>query len=406
MDTQLFWTWWNQLKAYGSNSDGSLSRLAFSASDVASRRWLQQLWHQMGAESTIDSLGNVIGVTGKPPYVLISSHTDSVPHGGHYDGIIGVLGATWVLQQWSSQWGGLMVVDWSSEESSRFGISTLGSRMACGQRSMNWSRKDNQGITLGDAVQEAFGPSRDVWQLPADQIAASLELHIEQGGVLADAQRPLAVVTAIAAPQRWTLTLKGEANHSGSTLMAHRQDALAAAAHLIGAIEAESRRLEPAGLHATVTDLHVMPGSANVIAGEAQLLVDIRAQSAQVLDGLTDNFPRWASQLATARGVALDAVPISQEQPGQLDERVQAKIAQQIAAGGIRECAVVSWPSHDSLPLSRQVPAGMIFVRNLSRVSHQPGEHIAAEDIDCGLEVLYRTAQQVRAETHSPTTVK
>lgn len=403
MDTQAFWTWWQQLKSYGSNSDGSLSRLAFTDSDMASRRWLQQLWTQYGARTTIDPIGNVIGVYGCAPYLLISSHTDSVPHGGHYDGIIGVLGATWVLQQWRPQWGGLMVIDWSSEESSRFGISTLGSRLACGQPTVDWNRRDNEGVTLGDAVQKAFGGSQHSWQLPADKISASLELHIEQGGLLADADRPLAVVTAIAAPQRWALTISGEANHSGSTLMAHRHDALSAAARLVEAIEEESRHLESSGLHATVTDLHVAPGSANVIPNEARLLLDIRAQSSRVLTGLTDKFPLWASQLATSRGVHLEAEPISQEQPGQLDADLQTQIAEQIELEGLPVHAVASWPSHDSLPLSRKVPAGMIFVRNLSRVSHQPGELVASMDIDQGLEVLYRSAQRISSGFHGNT---
>ncbi|MCY0908269.1 MAG: hydantoinase/carbamoylase family amidase [Sulfobacillus thermotolerans] len=395
MQSSQFWTWAKTLSGFGQNADGSLSRLAFTVSDVASRRWLQELWVSMHADVHIDGIGNVIGRMGDPPYILLSSHTDSVPYGGHYDGVLGVLAATFVLSQWDVHWGGLMVVDWSSEESSRFGMSTLGSRSACGEAdTLDWHQTDKDGISLQDAAQKAFGyGSVPIWALPVSAIRAALELHIEQGTALAKAHQPLAVVTAIAAPQRWVIALRGQANHSGSTLMADRHDALAAAAWLITRIEAASARWESAGLHATVTAVEVDPGASNVIAGAVRLLLDIRAQSADVLSTFSQAFDKECQEVQTLRGVHIDRRILSQEQPGHLSPEIIEVLAGQLRARGMPPYMTTSWPSHDSLTLCRHVPTGMLFVRNMSGVSHQAGEAIDPQDIELGLGLYYQSVK-------------
>lgn len=393
-----FWTWWRQLQHFGLNEDGSLSRIAFTKPDIQSRQWLADLWRQLGATVIVDGIGNVIAQKGQPPFVLVSSHTDSVPHGGHYDGVLGVLAGTLLLDQWTEKTRGLLVVDWSCEESSRFGLSTVGSRNACGE-SVLWSASDHQGVSLKDAAYDAFGgPSVGLWSLPRSHIQAALEFHMEQGDTLTHMHQPLAVVSAIAAPQRWQLTVKGEANHSGSTSMAERHDAIAAAALVVNTVENLSRELEIRGLRATITRWDAEPGAANVIAHTVHLLLDIRAQSEAVLEEFSNTLTRAIASLEQERQVSILINPYSREQPAALSGALSHTLDKVMANSGLPGLRVPSWPSHDSLVLARHVPTAMLFVRNISEVSHQGREYCSPDDVSLGLQTFIKGIEAICAE--------
>ena len=175
--------------------------------------------------------------------------------------------------------------------------------------------------------------------------------------------------------------------------MADRHDALAAAAWLITRIEAASARWESAGLHATVTAVEVDPGASNVIAGAVRLLLDIRAQSADVLSTFSQAFDKECQEVQTLRGVHIDRRILSQEQPGHLSPEIIQVLAGQLRARGMSPYMTTSWPSHDSLTLCRHVPTGMLFVRNISGVSHQAGEAIDPQDIELGLGLYYQSVK-------------
>lgn len=381
---------WRTLHTFNDAPEGT-TRIALTETDRRSRQWLKTLWEDRGLSTTIDGVGNVIGLLGSPPYVLLGSHTDTVPHGGSYDGILGVIAATVVATQWTARDQGLMLVDWSCEESSRFGISTLGSRLAVGEyRSTNFQAVDRAGMVLADALRDAYGyPGVPIAEVTCYPIKAALELHMEQGDELAARQAPVAIVTAIAAPQRWQVTVQGEANHSAATAMGRRLDALAALAELTLAIEALSRDFEAQGLRSTVTDITVSPGAANVIAGQATGLIDVRAQSRAVLDRYRQSLDGVCREIATRRGVHLDLSELSGEEPGNLDPAMMTCMEQVLTQHGIAPLRVPSWPSHDSLPLSRHLPVAMLFVRNPTGVSHNARESLNESDIDLALEVFY-----------------
>ena len=383
-----FWSWWKELQQFGVNADGSLTRLAFTEPDVLSRRWLATVWEQMGARVTIDGVGNIIAQKGSPPFIVVSSHTDSVPQGGHYDGILGVLAGTLLLEGWSSAECGLLVIDWSCEESSRFGVSTVGSRIAC-QETIPWDKQDLQGVSLQQAATASFGGAmKRYWTLPIDQVCAALELHMEQGSVLRDQRLPCAVVSAIAAPQRCLLTIEGEANHSGSTAMADRHDAIAAAAVIVQSIEQLSHQFEAQGLRATITRWDASSGAANVIAYRTSLLLDIRAQSPAALTTFFDGLTAVTQTLQKHRGVSVTLHTYSQEQPAALSASLSQILQEMMNQAGMKAPSIPSWPSHDSLVLARHVPTAMMFVRNVSAVSHQAREYCAPEDIALGLRLF------------------
>lgn len=387
-DYRLFEKLWRGLSHFTETpTSRAANRMAFTSSDLASRQWLQNVWEELHIKTDIDGIGNVIGILGDPPYVLLSSHTDTVPQGGHYDGVLGVLAATVLASQWPEK-NGLMLVDWSSEESSRFGISTLGSRLAVGEeRAQYWDATDSQGHRLKDVVASTYGyPLKPFINLADYPITAAVELHIEQGSELFEAGVPIGVVTAIAAPQRWQLALKGQANHSAGTPMARRRDALAATAKVVSIVEEMSLEREGTGLRTTATQIRALPGAPNVIVGECQTTIDVRVQSAQVLAAYRTEFGDYVRDIATSRGLQAEIREISGEHPGTLDPRLLTISSETLTAQGIPHRPIASWPSHDSLPLSRHVPTAMLFVRNPSGVSHNPAESIEPDDIRTALQ--------------------
>jgi hydantoinase/carbamoylase family amidase len=380
---------WRELQGFNDAEMGT-TRVAFTETDQRSRQWLKREWEKRGLVTQMDGVGNLIGRVGDPPYVLLSSHTDTVPNGGSYDGILGVLAATVIAARWDTAQGGLMVIDWSSEESSRFGISTLGSRLAVGESDPSYfETRDRQGVRLADAIRVSYGyPVVPLLRLQDYAIKAALELHMEQGDELKAAKSPLAIVTAIAAPQRWRVTIEGEANHSGATAMARRADALAAFAEFVLFVEQQSRALEHQGLRSTVTEVVVHPGAANVVAGLASGIVDVRAQSQSLLAQYRARLQTAGDTLGSRRRVTVRLEEISGEKPGGLDPGVMTIMRQVFTQRGLPPLEIPSWPSHDSLPLSRHLPVGMLFVRNPSGVSHNVQEDLNSEDIALAIAVF------------------
>ena len=387
-----FLSLWQKLQTFQTPDNGpGTTRLAFTDADQMSRRWIQEIWEDIGLSTHIDGVGNVVGTLGTPPYILIGSHTDTVPHGGNYDGILGLLAATAAAHDWLDLDRGLMVVDWSSEESSRFGISTLGSRLAVGENQTSyWGTQDQSGMTLSEAVHQSYGyPDIPILNLCEYPIKAALELHIEQGTELQEHQCALGIVTAIAAPQRWSVIVDGQANHSAGTAMGRRTDALAAAAQLTLAIEALSTELESSGLRSTMTRLNVLPGAANVVPGQVIGLIDVRAQSQAVLSRYRKALNTTRHRIEEQRHVQIRLAKISGETPGALDPSLREIMQQVLEHRKVRWMHLPSWPSHDSLPLSRHVPSAMLLVRNPSGLSHNSEETLDAEDIQAALTAFY-----------------
>ncbi len=386
-----FWEMWETLSTIGCDVDGGTTRLAFSEADVKGRQYILHCMEQVGLASFIDGIGNVVGRFGGPPYVVIGSHTDTVPQGGNYDGIIGVLAGIHIAATWPrSARHGLIVVDWSSEESSRFGISTIGSRASLGELpSDTWLAHDSTATTLQAAAHAAFGyPDVAIWSVPTADVKASVELHIEQGRELADAKYPVASVLGIAAPQRWSVALSGKPDHTGSAAMGNRQDALCGAAEVVLMVEQTSRQMEVSGLRSTVSRLVTRPGVSNIVPHQVDLLIDVRAQSESLLRGYETALDEKLIQLHRERGLTGSRQIISAEGPSELSRDVVELIRQTIHSLGLPYRSMTSWPSHDSLVLSRHLPAGMIFVRNVSGVSHSPKEFCTRDDVDMGLQVL------------------
>jgi allantoate deiminase len=351
--------------------------------------------------SRVDAVGNLrILYPGEPnaPRLLIGSHLDTVPNAGAYDGILGVVLAIALLSACDGRQYPftIEVVGFSEEEGVRFGTPFIGSRALVGsldEETLN--RRDTQGISISKAISNfGLNPAEIPQAAVGDDTLGYIEFHIEQGPVLEKAGHSLGIVETIAGQSRMQFTFVGHANHAGTTPMNLRHDALAAAAEWISAVERHAQNV--AGLVATVGSMQAKPGAVNVIAGEAQLSLDVRHQSDEARKRAVDYFIRQAEDIATRRGLRVRSKQLMDQQAVSMDSFLIKQVAEAVRRAGCEPFRMVSGAGHDAMILAAKVPSSMIFLRTPGGISHDPSESVKVEDvakaIDCGLHLLDQLA--------------
>ena len=344
-----------------------------------------------------DAAGNVIGTyegtDAGAGTLLLGSHLDTVRDAGRYDGALGVLVAIAAVARLAARGErlpfALEVYAFSDEEGTRFGTAYLGSAAVVGGFDEDWlARRDGDGTTMGDALRAygcdpgaLAGARRD-----ADGLIGYVEVHIEQGPVLERAGTPVGVVEAIAGQTRWDVELRGRAGHAGTVPMDGRRDALCAAAELVLAVE-EAGRTRP-GLVATVGELVVLPGAANVIPGAVRLSVDVRHGDDAARREALAQLEAEAERIAAEREVELATVPRFDHGAVRCSPELVAALERAVRARGVEPLRLVSGAGHDAVELAALAPVGMLFVRCAGGVSHDPAESVAEEDVAVALDVL------------------
>lgn len=397
---------WDDLMALAAITDPArpYTRRSFSDRFLAGRDWLRARFAQAGLDCRIDDAGNLIGRrAGTRPgagTLMAGSHSDSVPDGGRFDGMLGVLAALEAARALAESGlaldHDLEVVDFLAEEPSEFGLSCIGSRglsgaLSAGQRALvaPW------GESLADAIARMGGDPARLDGPRRDDIRAFLELHIEQGTVLERAGRPIGVVQAIAGVTRVEIRFAGRADHAGTTPMDHRQDAAVAAAAIIGFVSERAGALAASGSgHVTATCgvVDIAPNAANVVPRAARLVVDIRVSHRPVLQTLLDALRAACDRAADRARVRLAAFTIlSDSHPVACDPALAARIAAAADGLGLAHCAMVSGAGHDAAFVARLAPAAMIFVPCRDGRSHDPAEWCAPDDAARGARVLADT---------------
>ncbi|HEU5323236.1 MAG TPA: Zn-dependent hydrolase, partial [Methylomirabilota bacterium] len=265
------------LSRFGANPEGGVSRLGFSAEDQAARAWLMERMREAGLEVSVDAAANIHGRRrgrdASAPTLLFGSHIDSVPKGGNFDGDVGSMGALEVMLTLRDEGAvtrhPLEMVVWSNEEGVHYGKGLFGSRAAArGPDAGELEQKDEQGVALSEWLRRyGLDPSRVAEaRLDPRSLAAYLELHIEQGGILHRRGVQIGVVEGIVGIDRYQVTVEGFANHAGTTPMDQRQDALVAAAGLVRAVR-EEVMARPGRQVGNVGWIQVLPGAPNVVPG-------------------------------------------------------------------------------------------------------------------------------------------
>jgi hydantoinase/carbamoylase family amidase len=400
----------NAIGRIGIGSHGAVTRLVFSVKELRSRQLLIHLMRQAGLKIHFDAIGNIFGrldgANPKAPAVLAGSHLDTVIHGGKYDGPVGVIGAleaVRTIQENNIPVGSpLEVVCFVGEESSRFGFSTLGSSLVAGEVRPNdlTNAVDQQGTKLADVLASLGITRRNLSAIKRNPngLKAYLELHIEQGPILEAKNKRIGLVTAIAAPSRFRVVFTGQADHSGTTPMEMRKDALVASAQLIEYVEKTCRKFSSMAkgrVVGTVGAMRIEPGVINAVPGKADLSVDIRGITARSKDRVATMVKQKAGAIARARGIGVEILPIRDEHPVPLDKRLLRVTKDICDEKGLDYEIMPSGAGHDAMQMAKITPAGMIFVPSTRGISHNPLEWTDPEDICLGAQLLMETMIRV-----------
>jgi hydantoinase/carbamoylase family amidase len=373
-----------------SDSPDHYTRLFLTPAHRAAAAELSGWMREAGLEVRSDAVGNVIGryeaAAQGAKTLLFGSHFDSVRNGGIFDGNLGVLVAIAAVAELSRRGERLPVaievVAFSEEEGARFATSFLASQAFIGQfDAALLERRDASGVSLREALAGAGLDPAAVGRTPPapGSLAAYVEVHIEQGPVLLGEGLALGIVTTIAGGNRHALRVTGQAGHAGTTPMAVRKDALAAAAEMILAIESIGS-MQPT-LVCTVGILEVKQGSSNVIPGEVEFSLDVRAGDDATRRDAEGGVFTACEIVAQRRGVRFEHRRLNESSVVACTPWVQDRLAESVAAQGLAVRRLASGAGHDAAVLSRVCPVGMLFVRcGAGGVSHNPAETVSAED--------------------------
>lgn len=399
VDEALLWDDLTTLATFSVPSEaGGVTRRAWSPEYFAAERWLVSRFEEAGLTVEIDAARNVWGkwAEGALPAVAAGSHIDSVPSGGRFDGCLGVLGALAAVRALRDAGHRpvrqLWLVAWMEEEGSAFGQALFGSRAFAGELDIDGvgARTGFSGEALEQTMAAAGHRLADLAALPARiaDLAAYLELHIEQGPILEREDVPIGVVTDIVGIEHGSFAFTGRSNHAGGTPMDMRQDASLGLARGI----AEVRRLaHEHGVRATTGQVSTEPGAMNVIPGRATFTLDARHRDRAVLDAYLAALTSACEQLATEEDLQVTYEHSYALSPVPMDADVQVHISDVCKSIGAVHRPILSGAGHDAMVLAPRIPTGMLFVPSRDGVSHAPAEYSSPEQCAKGAEVLAHT---------------
>jgi allantoate deiminase len=388
-----------------SQEPGAITRPFASEAMRCAHKLVSEWMQEAGMAVRKDNIGNLRGrfEGDGEATLLLGSHLDSVRNAGKYDGPLGVAVAIAAVQRLHDAGKRLPfaieVLAFADEEGLRFGSTYLGSRAVAGSFELaDLDRTDADGITMRDAVR-AFGgnPERideDKWN--GGRLLGYCEVHIEQGPVLEARDLPVGVVAAIAGQERHQVTFTGEAAHAGTTPMDKRRDALAAAAIFVQAVEGYAGSYE--GLVATVGQLFVKPGAANVVPGEVTLSLDVRHADDSDRLIASRNLLDIAAQIAKHRKIGLATSQISENATVPCSPRLVSILSRVVQDLGHPVVELASGAGHDAVAMSPLTEVAMLFVRCKGGVSHNPAESVKTEDVAVAIDALSRFVELLAQE--------
>ncbi|ADZ89459.1 allantoate amidohydrolase [Marinomonas mediterranea] len=361
--------------------------------------WLQDA----GMTTWQDEAGNLWGrYESKKPDAkrfILGSHLDTVPNGGKYDGMLGVIAPLTLIKAFN-QYGiefpfHLDIVGFGDEEGTRFSSTLLGSRALTGQWEKDWEHvEDDDGISLKQALEE-FGLAFDsVLNAAIDKtnLLGYLELHIEQGPVLENQNMPVGIVSGIAGAKRFDFTVQGMAGHAGTVPMPLRQDALCATSEMILMVEKIATQQD---IVATVGRIANRPNGVNVISGLTEFSLDIRSASDDKREAALDDILKGFQHIATKRNVTLSSKQTHSASAVHCDGALQSILKEAISESNYSPLTLLSGAGHDAMAIADICPVAMLFMRCEKGISHHPAEAIMESDVEVTLEVLGRALRKI-----------
>lgn len=377
-------------------------RPAFSAEDIAAREWLRGKLIEAGLTAEIDGVGNLYGrMKGVEKAVIVGSHSDTVPYGGWLDGALGVIYGLEVARCIAESGAGKLgvdVVSFQDEEGSYLGL--MGSRLFCGEDVAKEMAAaiGADGKSLQSAIDETGLGGRPLVHLDPARHVAFLEAHIEQGPRLESSGIKVGVVSAIVGIKTFRVTFHGQANHAGTTPMNMRHDAGAAALVFGADLQEKMRAVAGPDSVWNVGAARFAPGAANIVPADAELTLQMRDTSADILAKLEAAMRAAAQAAAEQYKVTVDIVSVMQTAPSLMDPNLAGQIERAAEELGISHVTLPSGAGHDAMIMARHLPAAMLFVPSIGGRSHHVSEDTSEADIVMGAEVMLRAVELLIAE--------
>lgn len=383
--------------SFGGLEQGGITRLLYSPEWIDAVRELEATFKEEGLEVSFDDVGNLSGRLVGSKYseetILTGSHIDTVVEGGHLDGQFGILSALVAVKYLKEKYGQplrtIEVLSLAEEEGSRFPYTFWGSK-----NFFNLAKKadvdtieDAEGIKFEDAMHESGFDYRKTDDV-RDDIKAFVEVHIEQGKVLEAENKAIGVVTGIVGQKRYTINLKGEANHAGTTPMSLRRDTVVAYSEIVTDLTKRAREIgEPLVL--TFGHVTPVPNTVNVVPGEITFSIDCRHIDQQLLNDFAREIEDKVKAVAEANSMTYDINLWMDEAPSLMDKEI-IQIVEQAAKDNVGDSykLMPSGAGHDAQIFASFVPTAMLFVPSIGGISHNTNEETKIEDLVKGIEVL------------------
>ncbi|MCY7387941.1 MAG: allantoate amidohydrolase [Burkholderiales bacterium] len=403
---------WDRCEALAlcSETTDALTRIYLSEQQRAANAHVQAWMQEAGMATHFDAIGNIVGryegTRPGMPCLMLGSHLDTVRDAGKYDGMLGVVAAIECVHALNASGTRLPVaievVGFADEEGVRFSATLLGSRAIAGTFDASaLDKTDRDDISMRDAISQ-FGLDPSAISTAARQrhdVAAFVELHIEQGPVLEAEGLAVGVVTAINGFCRSVAEIHGMAGHAGTVPMHLRKDTLAAAAECVLAIESLARATPD--LVATVGQIEAFPGAINVIPGRVRFTIDVRSPRDQERVNASIQIEQMIEKICVQRNLTLSIVPMHEGKTAACAPWLMSQLGNAIAAENIEVRSLPSGAGHDGMAIIAIADIAMLFVRCKAGISHNPAEAITLSDIEVSTRVFLRFIENFKPQSTS-----
>jgi allantoate deiminase len=388
------------ISSFGTNETGGMTRLLYSGEWLEAQNGLKEKLEALGMKAEFDAIGNLKGTLAgtdeSGETIGTGSHVDTVVNGGRLDGQLGIIGGYLAIADLLRTYGkpkkNLAVFSIAEEEGSRFPTVFWGSKNLFHLQKDNEVAgiQDIEGIRFEDAMKQCgFHFQEDNTSL-MDGVKRFVELHIEQGNTLEMEGKSVGVISGIVGQKRYNITLKGEANHAGTTLMRYRHDVVQVYAQIVTESIARAK-VEGDPLVLTFGKVNVKPNTVNVVPGEALFTMDCRHTDKEFLQSFTKKVEENMKEIAGEQGVELEIDCWMNEYPVPMAEEMIEIIKEACEEQELNYRILHSGAGHDSQIIAKYVPTGMIFVPSIKGISHNPAEDTKIEDMLQGIEALKKT---------------
>lgn len=388
------------LAAIGATPEGGCRRLALSDADRAGRDWLVGEMRALGLDLRVDQVGNVVGILkGREPgpALILGSHIDTVASGGRYDGALGVIAGLEIISSLKDHGFApkrdIAVIAFTNEEGARFHPDMLGSYVWAGGMSVPaaYAERDAEGANFGAELERiGYRGVEAPGFLPAH---AYLELHIEQGPILAEEGGGIGAVTGVQAIAWLELTFSGQPNHGGTTPMPYRRDAGLAAARVNLFANEVTGRIP--GQLANMGVIRALPGNVNVVPETLVATLDLRNPDDARLAAAEAEIRAFAAAMTAEHGIGLAIRDLARFPATPFAEPIIGKVEAAARALDLPVRRMISGAGHDAQMMARLCPTGMVFVPSIGGLSHNPREFTEAADLVAGANVLLQAAWEI-----------